>query len=162
MARGTTAKRVGEQNGVSTGRKGQSVGTNVAVAPERKRLSLKQGAVSTREPWYMKREGELAVVTADAQNASLGITNIEIFAPSEEQMGFGIVCKVRLHSLTGTDENITIFSSNRGDAGIYMKESGARKVESEGQAPKYYNDRKLNDATRAQVLSYVHQFVDFQ
>jgi hypothetical protein len=145
--------RVGQ---VTTGRGGRGAG-KAPVAPQRKGLALKAGAASSSAKWYQKRDGELAVVTAEAHNAALGITLLELYAPTEAQVEKNIVCKVRMHTLNGTDENITIFESDRRPGEIYMKESGAREVPSkvEGQPSKWYNDRKINDATRAQILSYV-------
>lgn len=166
MAR-QTAKRVGEASAatVTTGRgaKGAGKTAGVAVAP-RQRLGLKASAPaqgSSTAFWFLKREGELEVVTSDAHNDALGITKLDMFAPTKPQIEMGIVCKIRMTTLTGIDENITIYGSDNTPGDIYLRASGARAVEQgEGQKKKWYNDRKFNNATTAQILSYVHQFVE--
>lgn len=161
-----TAKTTGQaQNKAATGR-GANAGVATAPRPT-VGLSLKADAPvrqygrgnDANAFWYLKREGELAEVTAEAQNPALGITKIDIFPPTPDQEKYNIVCKVRLHTLCGTDENITIFASDRTAGDIYMRTSGARRVEKDDKV-NWYNDRKLNNAAKAQILSHIHQFIE--
>lgn len=164
MKQGQTTRRPQTQN-----RPRQGAGNGATATQQRPAtagLKLKQNAPVRNYGrgdgnafWYLNREGELAAVTADAQNLALGITNIEIFPATPEQEKHNIVCKVRMTTLCGTDENITIFASDRTAGDIYMKLSGARKVEKDDKV-NWYNDRKLNNIAKAQILSYIHQFIE--
>lgn len=119
-----------------------------------------RGSSDGKAFWYLNRTGELSVVTAEASNPELGITAVEIFEPTQAQLANNILCKVRLVTLSGVDDNISIFASNYTEGDIYMQEGGGRKVEKEGQKAVWYRDRKLNDAAKAQILSYVHSLLE--
>lgn len=110
--------------------------------------------------WYLQRTGELEHVTGETANPALGITNIEIFEPMEWQLEYGCLCRIRLTTLSGVTENMGVYASERTAGDIYLRESGGRKVEGkDGKEDKWYYDHRLNNATKAQILSYVHQFV---
>lgn len=162
--RPTAGQAQGQGQGSRRGSaRGANVGATAVAEPQQRRsLGLKANAPTrggSRAFWYLKREGELSVVTDQDHNDALGIKKLDIFAPTDPQIEMGIVCKVRMTTLNGIDENITIFGSKDNDGSIYLQPSGARKV-GEGKDTKWYNDRKFNDATTAQILSYVQQFVE--
>lgn len=109
--------------------------------------------------WYLDRSDDLAEVTAEASNAALGIEKIDVFEPTQAQAANGILCKIRLITLCGKDDNISIFASQYTDGDIYMQMGGGRKAEKDGKDV-WYRDRKLNNAARAQILSYVHSLLE--
>lgn len=117
--------------------------------------------------WYLKHEGELAMVTNEPFNEDLGITNIEIFPVTDAQAAYGQLCRIRLTTAAVVVENLTVNASERVAGDIYLRESGGRKVPgkpAEGNKPatedKWYHDLKLSQAAKAQILSYIHQFVE--
>jgi hypothetical protein len=146
-----------EKKAVVAGR-GTTVGVVLAGQQTGRRLALKKDLIAgARTAWYLKHEGEFAAVTEGHENLALGITKLEPFLPTPAQEAAGILCKIRMHSLTGTDENITIRESERIPGQIYLQMSGAREVgKTETQKGQWYNDRKITKAVEAQILSFVN------
>lgn len=111
--------------------------------------------------WFLKREDDLAVVTSEPSNEALGIINLTLQAPTVNQKASGIICKVAMETLTGWDYGITIWESKENAGDIMLMVGGARKIEATpeqkaaGKKDDFIRDRKLNDATTAQILSFV-------
>jgi hypothetical protein len=109
--------------------------------------------------WFLNRTDDLSVVTNESSNAVLGILDIQIQAPTENQKNNGIICRVTLESTTGWDYGITIWETRENKDDIMLMVGGARdsgRRDSKGKKD-YIRDRKLNDATTAQILSYVYK-----
>lgn len=105
--------------------------------------------------WYLNRRGDLAIVTEESSNEALGIKQIDIFEPTENQVKAGILCKIRLHTYAAIIDNISIFESDFAKGDIYMQMGGGRNIGSESE-PKWVRDCKLTAQAKAQILSYVH------
>jgi hypothetical protein len=105
--------------------------------------------------WYLNHVGDLAAVTKEASNLNLGISRIDIFEPTEKQEAIGILCKVKVHTLAATIDNISIFESEFSAGDIYMQMGGGRNIGGEGEEAKWVRDCKLTAQGKAQVLSYV-------
>jgi hypothetical protein len=109
--------------------------------------------------WFLNRTDDLAVVTDESSNEAFGILNIQIQAPTAKQLESGIICKVAMETTTGWDYGITIWESKEHAGDIMLMVGGAREggiVEKTGKK-QYFRDRRLTDATTAQILSYVYK-----
>lgn len=109
--------------------------------------------------WYLEREDELSVVTNEPFNKALGISLIKVFEPTQAQKLAGILCKVKLSTLSATIDNISVFESRFAEGDIYMQMGGGRNVGTE-EAPKWVRDCKLTAPAKAQVLSYVFSLLE--
>lgn len=105
--------------------------------------------------WYLERTGDLKDVTNEAINDKLGVTKIQIWEPTMEQIKIGILCKVTLETLTTKVDNLSIFPSKYAAGDIFLKMSGG----SDGDKGKWTRDCKLTSAGRAQILSHVHSLL---
>ncbi len=114
--------------------------------------------------WFLQRNDDLAVVTDEASNETLGITDIQIQAPTLNMKKSGIICKVALVSTTGWDYGISIWESKEIPGDIMLMVGGAREItkpatetSATGVPAKrdFIRDRRFNDATTAQILSFV-------
>lgn len=103
--------------------------------------------------WYLMRDNDLAIVTDEESNPALGIVKLTLEAPTVNQKNAGIICKVSMESLTGWDYSITIWESKQNPGDIMLNTTG-RKIEKDGKED-WIRDRKLNDPTTAQILSFV-------
>lgn len=131
-------------------------GAPVIEAKAPRKMSFRVASLRDKPKWYLEREGELAMVTDEDYNEALGITKITIQHPTDRQYDSGIVCRVRMESLTGTDEGITIWESKT-PGEIYLMAGGARESNkpTEDGRKRYYRDRVFSNAATAQILSYV-------
>jgi hypothetical protein len=110
--------------------------------------------------WYLNREGELSVVTNEASNEALGILELRVSNATENQQASGILCKVSMNSLVGWDYGISIFESRNEPGAIYLRTDGSREIGTDSRGKKeYYRPRQLNNATEAQILSFVSKFL---
>lgn len=108
-----------------------------------------QRAYGRKPFWWKGTRGELAVVTSDAHNASLGIVKLTLFDATSNQLEAGIICKVRMETLCGIDDNITVFQSQENEDDMYLMVS-CRQAKG-----RYFRDRRLNRAAEAQILRFV-------
>lgn len=108
--------------------------------------------------WYLNHQGDLAAVTNEAANTALGIKEINVFEPTENQAKAGILCKIRLKTFAATIDNISIFESDYATGDIYMQMGGGRDIGT-AETPKWVRDCKLTAQAKAQILSYVHSLL---
>jgi hypothetical protein len=138
----------------------QSAGApNIEVSKPARAVTLSLDGQHSRfqkRHWFLDRTDDLSMVTDEDHNPALGITKITIQKPTEAQYNNGILARVRMESLTGVDEAITIWETKEpGD--ISLMAGGARPMKEPGPDGKtrYHRDRKFNEATTAQILSHV-------
>jgi hypothetical protein len=148
MARATTGKKPAAKK--------ETKQATAKVAFSKAANNTRRATGSGAKPfWYLNHIGDLAAVTNNPENLALGITKIDIFEPTEKQEAIGVLCKVRLHTLAATIDNISIFESEFAEGDIYMQMGGGRNIGTEQEA-KWVRDCKLTAQGKAQVLSYVH------
>jgi hypothetical protein len=129
------------------------------VAFEKANNNTRRATGSGAKPfWYLTHRGDLAAVTNEASNDSLGIRKIDIFQPTEKQAAAGILCKVRVNTYAATIDNISIFESDFNAGDIYLQMGSGRNIGTE-DAPRWTRDCKLTAQAKAQVLSYVHSLL---
>lgn len=156
-------------NAVKGGRKSAGTATAaVATAPHQQtaRIAFEKAANKTQRAfgsggrafWYLERTEDLEVVTSEASNEALGLTKIEVFEPTPNQEAGGIMCKIRLNTILGTIDNISIHESKHTAGDIYMN-MGGRKYQDKDGKDQWQRDVKLTNPVRAQILSYVHSLV---
>jgi hypothetical protein len=117
--------------------------------------TFKFGGSRNAAEWFLDRNGEMEVVTAEDNNLVLGIKKITAFGATAGQQAFGTIANVTLETVLGTVTGIQVRESSK-NRGVLFIGTSSRKVEKEGQAVQYYNDIELNQATRAQILSWIH------
>lgn len=108
--------------------------------------------------WFLNRtDADLAMVTSEDNNPALGITKLTVEAPTQKQKAAGIVCRVSMESLTGMDFGITVWESkkNPGDITVMTQGREITRVQNGQESKDWVRDRRLNDATTAQILSFV-------
>ncbi|HLO11293.1 MAG TPA: hypothetical protein VK190_03430 [Pseudoneobacillus sp.] len=104
--------------------------------------------------WYLKREEDLAVVTAERNNPTVGVTDIKIFKPTQNQKNAGIVCKIQLVTPVATFNNISIMGSKFDQTAVRLVSPSH-----EGTNGNWFEDYKLDQKVVAQVLSYVDSLI---
>lgn len=108
--------------------------------------------------WWKHDTEELAGVTDEPKNEALGIISIRIFEPSRNAEDAGIVARVRLESVIGTIDGISIFESTRNPDDIYVSMSG-REWKDKQDRKQYARDVKLSRKVEAQILRYVDKLL---
>jgi hypothetical protein len=151
----TKVNRTSTKGATATKEKKQTTQVAFEKAENNTRRATGSGA---RPFWYLDHKGDLAAVTNEASNESLGIRKIDIFQPTEKQAEIGILCKVRINTYAATIDNIAIFESDFNEGDIYMQMGGGRQIGTT-EAPKWVRDCKLTAQAKAQVLSYVHSLL---
>lgn len=110
--------------------------------------------------WYRDLGvGELAQVTNEHKNYALGIRNINVLPPSENQAGRGILARVQLELGTADVELMTIrgltIRESKNTAGAIYVQEGSRNIAQEGQADNWYREVTLKRPMQAQILAYI-------
>lgn len=107
--------------------------------------------------WYLQDTADLEGVTAEASNPELGITEIKVYEPSENQWANGTVATVTLETIIGQVKGIQVIDSTR-DESIYIRMQ-SRSYERDGQK-QYVNDLTLDRKVQAQILRYVNTMLE--
>lgn len=119
-------------------------------------LRLDRNKVASRGPWYMEDREDLKHVTDEAVNEAIGVENIAVLEPTDNQLRNRIIAKVSLHLKGVTIQNIIIGESTRSKGNIYMQLPSREITQENDQRTRYSNDIQLNDDIQAQVLRHVH------
>ena len=103
--------------------------------------------------WYLEETEELAGVTSERKNPTIGVLDIKVYAPSAGQVANGAVANVTVETVIGTIKSIRIEQSQRDHSLLCRPQS--RFYEVDGQR-NYVNDLELNSKVTAQILRYIN------
>jgi hypothetical protein len=109
--------------------------------------------------WYLKHADELEKVTAESDNADLGIKRIGVFPPSEAQANNAVIASIQLETIVGNIRGIQVKESKNTAGALYLQ-TGSKNIAREGQQAKWFNEVTLERVVTAQILSYVDSLLE--
>lgn len=112
------------------------------------------GGYSRDHEWFLNRDGELAGVTDEDHNESLGIIRITAFGASDKQRQYGTIANVTVETVLGKISGLQV-SENREHRGYLQVGTSSRKVEKDDKV-NYYRDYEPNNVMKAQILSWIY------
>lgn len=122
-------------------------------------LNLVNSEAVDNSAWYLEMIGAHTTnITAEASNPDLGIESIAVDNNlTDRQAGKGMICKVNIETTIGSFYGYTIWNSKFGASLYGTAPSEGTTDEGSRGAPGY----RLSREAVAQVLSYLHNMVDF-
>lgn len=122
--------------------------------------SLKKNVVNDNSTWYLGREDDLAVVTAESSNPEIGVEMLRVFAPREDQLKYNTVMTVAINLSVGVElRDISVRINESGN--LYLNFPFSMIRGKDGQNNRYHDSIRLPRLITAQVLSFAHECIDW-